>query len=105
MQLLRCSARAMARCPDKHICVGQQHGAVFAENSECHKFNEMVDETLTTNGDFVRAKSDKELAEFICKVKTTCYICAKEGCDGIPVEGQGCKMGIAEWLNRPYKPL
>lgn len=103
MSELRCSARAMARCPDKYLCGASAEGGVYAENSECHRFNEQVAQTTLTHADRIRIMSDKELAAFLARIKTECFICAKEGCDRVPYDGVSCTEGIFEFLSRPHR--
>lgn len=43
MNYMKCSASAMALCPDRIICCDQAHPAEFAVGSECHRFNEEVE--------------------------------------------------------------
>lgn len=42
MTYMKCSAAAMALCPDRIICCCQEHPGEFAVGSECHRFNEEV---------------------------------------------------------------
>lgn len=62
----RCSERAFAMCPNRHLC-GTIHEATFTDNSDCAEFNKKVDSIPMTNADRIRAMSDEELAEDFCK--------------------------------------
>lgn len=58
----RCSEKAFAKCPTRHLC-GRVEDATFADNSECAAFNRAVEDAPMTNGDRIRAMSDEELAK------------------------------------------
>ena len=83
----RCSKRAYALCPYKHEC-GTIKEAIFAENSECDKFNRGVDKLPMTNAEQIRAMSVEELAGIImcpygsepdlCCTKGTCLDCCEQ---------------------------
>ena len=61
--MLRCSPEAFAKCPTRHIC-GSIQEATFTEGSECDLFNQSVAAMPMSNGDWIRAMSDEELAHF-----------------------------------------
>lgn len=97
--MLRCSPEAFAKCPTRHIC-GNIQDATFTEGSECDLFNRSVADKPMTNGDWIRAMSDEELAEFIG------HNCL---CDRIQAEGTWCERHavcsgcLVEWLQRPVE--
>lgn len=63
----RCSERAFARCPTRHLC-GTRYEAIFADNSECAEFNKKVDSMPMTNADRIRTMSDNELEAFLIDI-------------------------------------
>jgi hypothetical protein len=62
--MLRCSEKAFAMCPTRHLC-GNRDEATFTDDSECAEFNRYVDKMPMTNADRLRDMSDKELALFL----------------------------------------
>ena len=56
------------------------------------------DKTINTNADRIRAMSDEELCEFLCKYKF-CDIC-EEGCDACTYSGD-CDKRLLDWLKQP----
>ncbi|MGM9669739.1 MAG: hypothetical protein ACI3VZ_08305 [Faecousia sp.] len=46
----RCSKRAYAMCPTRHLC-GTLDDATFTEDSECAEFNRAVEAKPMTNAD------------------------------------------------------
>ncbi len=97
--MLRCSPKAYAKCPDRHLC-GPIEDATFAEDSECATFNQKVEAKSMTNADRIRAMSDKELAEFIGN-DSLCDRIQSEGiwCEEHPV----CENCLTVWLQQPAR--
>jgi len=48
--MLRCSEKAYAQCPDRHLC-GPIEDATFTEDSECAAFNQTVEEKPMTKAE------------------------------------------------------
>lgn len=98
--MLRCSAKAFAKCPTRHIC-GNMQEATFMEGSECDLFNRSVADKPMTNGDRIRAMSDEELAQFMCRV----FMCQINNCPGAEVctTNDGKANGMLKWLRQPEK--
>lgn len=57
--MLRCSPKAYAQCPDRHLC-GPIEDATFTETSECAAFNRSVEDKPITSADHIQAMGDKE---------------------------------------------
>lgn len=57
--MLRCSPKAYAQCPDRHLC-GPIEDATFTEGSECAVFNRAVEAKPMTNADRIQSMGDKE---------------------------------------------
>ena len=96
--MLRCSPEAFAKCPTRHIC-GNIQEATFVEGSECDLFNQSVMDKPMTNGDRIRAMSDEELAQFMCKT----FMCQINNCPGAELctAGDGKANGMLKWLRQP----
>ena len=93
----RCSERAFAMCPTRHLC-GTVHEATFTDDSECAEFNRKVEDVPMTNGDWIRAMSDEELATF---VGHNC-LCERVQGDGSWCEERAlCDNCLVEWLQQP----
>ena len=45
---MKCSAAAMALCPDRIMCCTQKHPGEFAVGSECYRFNESIEGRFAT---------------------------------------------------------
>lgn len=58
--MMKCSAKAFAACPTRHLCIGD---ATFTEGSECDKLNRMIEKYPVTNADVIRAMSDDGLTD------------------------------------------
>ena len=99
--MLRCSPEAFAKCPTRHIC-GNPQEATFMEGSECDLFNQSVMDSPMTNGDWIRAMKDEELAAFIGR---NCL------CDRIHGVGSWCDDHaicgncLTEWLQQPVEEV
>ena len=65
MKIMKCDARAFARCPYKKQCSDSPEHTSFYEGTECDYFNQQVIHAPLTNADRIRAMSDEELAEFL----------------------------------------
>ena len=63
MKIMKCDARAFARCPYKKQCSDSPEHTSFYEGTECDYFNQQVIHAPLTNADRIRAMSDEELAE------------------------------------------
>ena len=102
----RCSNKAYAMCPTRHLC-GQIEEATFTEDSECAAFNRAVEDKPITNADRIRAMSDEELAKHLVDTGWDCHLCAEhrrldnepflcgEKCD------EKCAEHCLEWLKQP----
>lgn len=100
MSIQRCSERAFAMCPTRHLC-GTRYEATFSDNSECAEFNKKVDSMPMTNADRIRAMSDEELAEYIDAVAEACY---NAGSEDLPLSNSNPLSNaytILEWLKQP----
>ena len=65
MKIMKCDARAFARCPYKKQCSDSPEHTSFYEGTECDYFNQQVIHAPRTNADRIRAMSDEELAREI----------------------------------------
>ena len=63
MKIMKCDARAFARCPYKKQCSDSPEHTSFYEGTECDYFNQQVIHAPLTNADRIRAMSDEELAK------------------------------------------
>ena len=108
MKIMKCDARAFARCPDKKQCSDSPEHTSFYEGTECDYFNQQVIHAPLTNADRIRAMSDEELSDIFlradfCKYcehekDGVCnYICAYPN---IPLY-DGCKRAALTWLQQP----
>lgn len=95
--MLRCSPEAFAKCPTRHIC-GNIQEATFAEGSECDLFNRSVADKPMTNGDWIRAMSDEELAAFFGHT-WLCDRMQENWCK----EHAVCGVCLTAWLRQPVK--
>ncbi len=99
--MLRCSKKAHAKCPARHLC-DPIEDATFTEDSECAAFNREVEYKPMTNADRIRAMSNEELAAmFVRACADECppgrdWYCAKDeyGWDA-------CEACWANWLQKP----
>lgn len=100
--MLRCSPEAFAKCPTRHIC-GSPNDATFMEGSECDLFNQSVASKPMTNGDCIRAMSDEELAQFMCRT----FMCQINNCPGAELRttNDGKANGMVKWLRQPAKEV
>ena len=91
--MLKCSKEAFAACPDRKGCSCLEE-AVFAEGSECDKFNRQIGTHKMTHADQIRAMSDEELAYWV--------MCPYDDVepDSCP---QGCMKCTLEWLRQPVE--
>lgn len=97
--MLRCSPKAYAKCPDRHLC-GPIEDATFTEDSECAAFNRAVEDKPMTNADRIRAMSNEELEQFInhfniCDTRTN-EECKMSYC-------ACCEVCVMDWLQQPAK--
>lgn len=93
----RCSEKAFAKCPTRHLC-GTRDEATFTDDSECAAFNQEIENRPTTNADHIRAMSDEELAQYLDEKVTRCpFPSASDMC----TELGGCKACILNWLRQP----
>lgn len=65
MKIMKCDARAFARCPYKKQCSDSPEHTSFYEGTECEYFNQQVIHAPLTNADRIRAMSDHDLAVFL----------------------------------------
>lgn len=93
----RCDPRAFSKCPCREFC-GDASEAVFADGSECDKFNEQALAHPMTNAERIRAMSNEELAAFIttpfCESISNCK-CREHAFSG------GCYVCAKDWLQQP----
>lgn len=103
MKIMKCDARAFARCPYKKQCSDSPEHTSFYEGTECDYFNQQVIHAPLTNADRIRDMSDEELAEFISRIeigdfgqqvygKTFCDMCKGQ------YECDDCRLW---WLQQP----
>lgn len=97
----QCSEKAYAAC-NRPLRCNSRVKAFFLPGSPCDEFNRSL-ERKTTNGDRLRAMSDKELAEFLCG-KIDCY---PETCPGFELCNSHAVSanGIMKWLRMPVKDV
>lgn len=62
----RCSEKAFAMCPTRHLC-GSIEDAAFTDHSECAVFNKSVEDKPMTLADKIRHMDDSDLAELLVK--------------------------------------
>lgn len=60
----RCSKKAYAMCPVRHLCCPINE-STFTDESECAAFNRAVEDKPMTNADRIRAMSDEQLTRFL----------------------------------------
>lgn len=65
MKIMKCDARAFARCPYKKQCSDSPEHTSFYEGTECDYFNQQVIHAPLTNADRIRAMSDADLARWL----------------------------------------
>lgn len=103
MKIMKCDARAFARCPYRKGCSDSPEHTSFYEGTECDYFNQQVIHAPPTNADRIRAMSDEELSEFISRIeigdfgqqvygKTFCDMCKGQ------YECDDCRLW---WLQQP----
>ncbi len=98
--MLRCSPKAYAQCPDRHLC-GPIEDATFTEGSECSAFNRSVEDKPMTYGDCFRAMSDDELACFLCNFRSDNW--ANHPCSGCAAT-EYCHTGHNGMIDLLKKP-
>lgn len=103
MKIMKCDARAFARCPYKKQCSDSPEHTSFYEGTECDYFNQQVIHAPLTNADRIRAMSDEELAILLCRIMD-CSICKRN----IQKDGEydnysadGLSKAVLNWLQRP----
>lgn len=100
----------MARCddcmkkpvhPDKKCCFNCARSGTDCEvwhncGGDCPGW----DKKVVTNADRIRAMTDEEMAEFLCK---RISLCSGEHCPGaeLCVVGDGKSNGLKKWLKQP----
>ena len=101
MKMMRCDSRAFARCPNKKECSDSAEHTLFYEGTECDYFNQQVIRAPLTNADKFRAKSDEELAEWLCQA-LDCDFC-KAHMQNMPTHSccENHESGILKWLQQP----
>ena len=103
MKIMKCDARAFARCTYKKQCSDSPEHTSFYEGTECDYFNQQVIHAPLTNADRIRAMRDEELSEFISRIeigdfgpqvygKTFCDMCKGQ------YECDDCRLW---WLQQP----
>ncbi len=95
----RCSEKAFAMCPTRHLC-GTREDATFADNSECAAFNRAVEDAPMTNADRIRAMTDEELAKLLLNA------CIGSKCGEQPQNENGsinCFACRLNWLKKPVE--
>lgn len=98
--MLRCSPKAYAQCPDRHLC-GSIEAATFTEDSECAAFNRTVEEKPMSHGDLVRAMSDEDLIKkFVVPRISDCPPNRDWVCTFCKTEGS-CESCWVKWLQSP----
>ena len=65
MKIMKCDARAFARCPYKKQCSDSPEHTSFYEGTECDYFNQQVIHAPLADADRIRAMSDHDLAVFL----------------------------------------
>lgn len=94
----KCSEKAYAMCPDRHLC-GPIDDAVFADSSECDAFNRYAEDAPMSNAKRFRSMNDEELSEFINGV-VPCDCCVYDGICTDYVNTQKCRDGVIQWLQK-----
>lgn len=92
----RCSKKAYAMCPTRHLC-GPIEEATFSDDSECAAFNKAVEDKPMTNADRIRAMNNYELAVFFAKTKAALY---RADLPVIAYSTQDMAENL-EWLQQP----
>ena len=109
MKIMKCDARAFARCPYKKQCSDSPEHTSFYEGTGCDYFNQQVIHAPLTNADRIRAMSDEELASEMKQrsISTICDIVCQGDCKAIATLnktcGEVCKEIIKNWLQQPAK--
>ena len=93
----QCSEKAYAECSSPMRCKSREV-AFYLPGSKCDDFNREKEKKVT-NGDALRAMTDKDLAEYLCGMTD----CDPDICPGyllcIPHSGKG--NGLLKWLQQP----
>lgn len=93
----QCSEKAYAECKSPMRCKSREV-AFYLPGSQCDDFNREKEKKVT-NGDALRAMTDKALAEYLCGMTD----CDPDICPGyllcIPHSGKG--NGLLKWLQKP----
>ena len=99
LKIMKCDARAFARCPYKKQCGDSPEHTSFYEGTECDYFNQQVIHAPLTNVDRIRSMSDEELAKFIA---TPCQCEVRPKRDGFRECGNDlCLQYLLKWLRQP----
>ena len=90
MAYMKCSAAAMALCPDRIICCCQEYPGEFAVGSECHRFNEevMSSDTAKTISAQLAEKIVSQMCDEYCRFPRECECedeLHDEHCDSCPL--------------------
>lgn len=94
MSMMKCDPIARSQCQYGAYC---EAFAVYADKSECAKFNQVVLSKPKTNADRIRAMSDEELAWELM----TWRIETEAKHQGIESNYPNTQATILEWLKRP----
>lgn len=99
--MLKCDPRAFTRCPHRKGCSDSPEHTSFYEGTECDYFNQQVIHAPLTNADRIRAMSDEELSEWLCKA-LDCDFC-KAYLQNMSIYSccENQVKGVFEWLRKP----
>ena len=104
--MIKCDNRAKAQCQFRKQCCGDNDVVYFPEGSGCEKFNQQVLATPLTNADRIRAMTDEEIAEYVCRnsINTLCDIICGGECNAISTLKRSgdwaCKEIVMKWLQQ-----
>lgn len=93
-------------CPAYAKCTATYRGSECAALRGTYGIDS--DPEIITNAEYIRAMSDRELAEYIFDLgnrREYCYgHCIYQDEDNCPNDGgEGCLSGVLEWLHRSHK--
>ncbi len=107
MKMLKCDPRAFARCPYRKECSDSPEHTSFYEGTECDYFNHQVIHAPLTNADRIRAMSDDDMADTMCRnpIFTVCDAVCEGDCKAVDTLNDTkeavCKRTILDWLRQP----
>ena len=84
-----------------------QEAPTLTDLSKCLAFNSTADGKPQTNADKIRAMSDEEITEFVCRngINTLCDIICGGECNAIASfkksGDEACKEIVMKWLQQP----